>query len=287
VPNFFCIAFFLALSIFVNASASGVSDQDKILWLNFDIAPGGISSGPFKAQGIGYQFYKTYKEVLPEYQHSFIYANVARMRKIIESPQNSCIVYIFHLPEYTKYRHWGPINYIAPPNRIVTTPKMAKYFSSKKPSLAALLDDSSLRLGVMTGRAYRVPEILKANKDNPNIITAYSSSRNVYRMLDAGRLDYTLGDWVEVDFLEKTLGVETSFITFPMKEDTGYKENYVSCTGNKWGKTIVDKLHRHFSSLAKYESEVLPSIIKWIRPVDQVEYKQNYMKQVNNYLISK
>ncbi len=106
-------------------------------------------------------------------------------------------------------------------------------------------------------------------------------------MLQAGRVDYTLGDWVEVDFMEKTLGSTIPFVTYPMQEDTGNKPNYISYTRNAWGKAVVDKLHKQFNDPEIIETTILPKILKWIRPVDQAEYRENYMREVYSYFRQK
>ena len=258
-------------------------EKEAIAWVNFNISPGGILNGEFKGQGVGDLFYQTYKAALPEYQHSFSYANPARMRRIIRESKNTCIVYIFHLPEYSKYRYWGPINYIAPPNRIITTPKVAPRLAKKDLSLAKILKMDSMRLGAMGGRMYRVQDVLEANKDNPNLLRLSTPSKNLYQMLLAGRLEYTLGDWTELTFMEKTLALENEFVTFPMQELTGYTPNFVSCTKNAWGKEVVNKLHQRFNNADIIEQKILPSILNWVRTPDRQAYAAEYKRFVKEH----
>lgn len=262
-------------------------DKQSIHWSNFNISPGGILNGQFEGQGVGDLFYQTYKAALPEYEHSLTYANPARMRRIIREPKNSCIVYIFHLPEYSKHRYWGPINYIAPPNRIITTPKVAPRLAGENLSLAKILEMDTMRLGAMGGRMYRVQDILEKNKNNPNLLRFSTPSKNLYQMLLAGRIEYTLGDWTELTFMEKTLAVENQFVTFPMKELTGYTPNFVSCTKNPWGKEVVDKLHNRFSNPEIIEEKILPSILNWVRQPDKEAYTKEYKRFVKNHFKNK
>ena len=268
-------------------SPAMAQEKSSIHWSNFNISPGGILNGQFEGQGVGDLFYQTYKAALPEYEHSLTYANPARMRRIIREPKNSCIVYIFHLPEYSKYRHWGPINYIAPPNRIITTPKIAPRFVQKNLALADILKMNTMRLGAMGGRMYRVQDILEKNKNNPNLLRFSTPSKNLYQMLLAGRIEYTLGDWTELTFMEKTLGVENQFVTFPMKELTGYTPNFVSCTKNTWGKEVVDKLHERFNSPEIIEQKILPSILNWVRSSDKNAYASEYKNFIKNHFNNK
>ncbi len=277
---------YVALSLLLTClSISPLIAQDKptINWSNFNISPGGILNGEFKGLGVGDLFYQTYKAALPEYEHSLNYANPARMRRIIKETKNSCIVYIFHLPEYSKYRYWGPINYIAPPNRIITTPKIAPKLAHKNLSLAEILKMDSMRLGAMGGRMYRVQDVLETHKDNPNLLRFSTPSKNIYQMLLAGRIEYTLGDWTELTFMEKTLGVENQFVTFPMKELTGYTPNFVSCTKNPWGKEVVDKLHKRFNNPDIIEDKILPSILNWVRSPDKEAYAKEYKRFVKKH----
>jgi uncharacterized protein (TIGR02285 family) len=266
----------------ISGSASA-QDKPTINWSNFNISPGGILNGPFEGQGVGDLFYQTYKAALPEYEHSLTYANPARMRRIIRESKNSCIVYIFHLPEYSKHRYWGPINYIAPPNRIITTKKVAPKLSKTNLSLAQILEMDAMRLGAMGGRMYRVQDILEKNKNNPNLLRFSTPSKNLYQMLLAGRIEYTLGDWTELTFMEKTLGVENQFVTFAMKELTGYTPNFVSCTKNAWGKEVVNKLHARFNHPDIIEQKTLPSILNWVRQPDKEAYAKEYKRFVQQH----
>ncbi|OUS26040.1 hypothetical protein A9Q99_19905 [Gammaproteobacteria bacterium 45_16_T64] len=274
----------LLLHCDVMQAESKADTEDVIHWYSFNISPGGILSGPYHRQGIGYLFYEEYAAALPEYNHKFSYANVARMRAVVEKKANSYITYIFHLPEYTEHRHWGPVNYIAPPNRIITRPSIAKQWANKRLSLADILENQPLRLGLMAGRTYRVPELLEANRHNPNLFRKHASSESIYKMIRSNRLDYTLGDWLELAYIEESLQMENTFVTIPMQEVREYTPNFVSCTRNPWGKKIIDKLNAVFSTVDIMEAKILPHVLRWVRDNEKPIYAREYIRQVRKYL---
>lgn len=114
-------------------------------------------------------------------------------------------------------------------------------------SLEELLQHPDLSLGVNKFFSYgeKVDDLLSRYKDRARIVSAYSPefSKQVLRMLKAGRIDYTLLGASEAKRAAEELGLVQDFESFTLAEGLSFDPGYIACTRNELGKEVIRRVN--------------------------------------------
>jgi uncharacterized protein (TIGR02285 family) len=123
-----------------------------------------------------------------------------------------------------------------------------------------------------------------ADSVNGSNNSAATSGSNIFegvmKMMQYGRVDYTIGYAYEGQYMAQQLGFEEKVISVPLQEHPGIVPVYIGCPKTNWGRRIIAKLN----PIIIY-SRSKPSFYgvykKWMDPIAWKKYELFIQKHFN------
>nr|CRH06398.1 Conserved exported protein of unknown function [Candidatus Magnetococcus massalia] len=242
----------LTLIIFGTCTVAAQEPQ-SVVWLHPDFEPVFIMQGPQKGQGVGDQVVQLVREQLPQYHHITEVANFKRIIATIGSNQRrACCLTLLKNPEREKKIAFSEPYMLSPQNAIITLKSklsaLARYTDSQgRVSLTALMRAPEWTLGFAQGRSYssEIDTLLQREMHDDNSI--HTSRTDIFeglmRMLQYGRIDFTLAYGYEAYYMAQKLGFANQMVSLPIQEAPPYSAVYVGCPDTPWGHGILDAVN--------------------------------------------
>ena len=267
---------FVSLFMLTNTQASEVKDEMK--WRVISWPPMYIVKGEFKGQGIYDNVIKKLSDNLPQYKHSTIKMNTARVLKDMKNGEKIC-----H-PSVLAQSGTSLMNSILIPHQIIMHKDAFKRLGDvKEYSIKELLNNKKFKGGIVPNRySTTINEIINniEDKKHLNINANYESLIN---LLFKNRIDYIIEYAVVVNFKAKELNKKNLTISLNIT-DSGqdkFLPVYTKCPENEWGKLLISRINKILIDESK-EADFLDSRIKWYNEEDQKSlksiYKEHYFK---------
>ncbi len=219
--------------------------KDQIIWRISMFPPWTITEGPFKGEGWMDDATRLIQDKMPNYQHKFINAPIARFIRSVKAGKPMCFASTLKKPERKEYLHFSLPAGISLANALVVRKDKLQKFGNPTESISfeTVLQNPSLRGGILTGRSHGtgIDPLLQKYPD-ANIDYFSIDHENQFRMLLADRLDYVLEFPTSVSYLEKSLEKEGHAATLTIQEQDPYILSHVACTKNEWGKKVIDQI---------------------------------------------
>ncbi|MGE4401629.1 MAG: TIGR02285 family protein [Desulfobulbus sp.] len=259
--------------------------KDSITWMEVNMPPYMIQSGPYKDQGYGDVVERLIQAQLPEYEHHRLYTNVVRHFDMFKRGDKVCSVGLYRTPERESFLHFSiPSLLTMPAVLIIRVDKRQQFGGGKSCSLVELLRDEKFRLGFSKDRSYGKILDMELHKyaDRANLIrfSGQELGENYYRMLMLDRLDGLLGLPDEAVYRAEKMGIRDQIATVMLKENQeSYEEWFcsIACPKNQWGGEIIDKINHVLVQIRPSES-YRQAYERWLDTNNLQRYREIYNK---------
>jgi uncharacterized protein (TIGR02285 family) len=263
--------------------AAPVTAADKsIVWAMNDFPPNFIfpdgklpTTATELGQGYGDRSMANIIARLPQYQHQFLQANVPRIMAQMEHGLNLCFASVNKTSSREKFAYFTPIFLHPPMGLVVLRDRQSTSVLQKPPqSLASILKEHKDFQGyVESERSYNREIDALISKGNASLqkITVPNTG-HLLRMLDAGRMDYTLEYPMMVEYQSKKLIVKNKLSVIPLVEAPDWITSYVACTRNPWGQERIHDIEVAIGDAARSQA-FRDALNQWIPPEYLAEHR--------------
>ncbi|WII71631.1 TIGR02285 family protein [Bdellovibrio sp. 22V] len=270
------------------AQNSSNKNPKELVWIRWDDPPIFIFEGPFKNQGLLDVVENEITKKLPQYQHKRLDATVPRVLKEAELKSPICNAGWLDTPEWAKLFYFSKPVFLIPTNGVLIKKKNVSQLADlKRPfSLQTLLDKKpQWKLGI--GRLYGegIDDVLRKNnyQKNPKIITIATSLR-VHKMLQADRIQYTLGYPFEAVYYNQLLGPQSETVVhIPLADNAPFVEVVIACPRTDWGAKVIANVNKALHD-KKTLDNIAHGVDRWLSsddkkrlaPAKKAFYQKNY-----------
>jgi len=225
--------------------------SDIILWLKPDFPPANFVSGVLRGLGYADRIEELIVSQLNRFEHGEIVASYEGIIQYLKQ-RNGCAVGLIKTPERESFLEFTEVALLVYPNGLITRKDKLDEFSPYIDdkgflSVKRLAKDSELIAGVADGRIYEgaIDEELITLQAANKVVRRSGDDvlAGLIRMVDLGRIDYTFGYPVEVEY-HYSLGVVKNEMAFiKIKEMPAFIESYIVCRKNEWGRRVVNEIN--------------------------------------------
>lgn len=263
--------------------------KGTLTWMEAVAPPFFIHEGPYKGQGYEDLITDILKESLPQYEHKHMQANISRHYQQWKQGENVCSVGMFKTPERLQFTYFSiPSVFTLPTVLIILKDRFEAFGGQKMVSLAELLKKGNLVIGRSSNRSYGMEFDTALNTyGNSNNIFKYEGpelSLNLFKMLQAGRIDALPGLPEEAMYLAETMGIRDQIMTLAVEENQAAKESwlsYVACSKTEWGKKAIEAINRSLIELRPTE-KYRAAYERWLDPSAIEGYRRHYQEEFVN-----
>ena len=285
------ISLSIRLSIFLLLCAATIlipgktRAQDALAWMEAVAPPFFIHDGELKGQGYEDLITDILKAHLPQYLHTHIQANITRHYQQWKQGAMACSVGMYKTPERLEFAYFSiPSVFTLPPVLIIHKDRFQAFGGNKVISLVRILQEGQLVIGRSSNRSYGIEfdTALKANSNEKNtfIYEGPELSLNLFKMLQAGRIDALPGLPEEAMYLAETLGIRDQIMTLVVEENQVNPEaslSYVACSKNAWGKTAIETINQVLR-VQRPTEKYRAAYERWLDPGSVEGYRKLYQE---------
>jgi uncharacterized protein (TIGR02285 family) len=257
------------------AAPAATAEEKSIVWAMNDFPPNFIfpdgklpTTAAELGQGYGDRSMANIIARLPQYQHQFLQANVPRIMAQMEHGLNLCFASVNKTPSREKFAYFTPIFLHPPMGLVILHDRPSTSALQKGPqSLATILKEHKDFQGyVESGRSYNpdIDSLISQGNSGLQKITVPNTG-HLLRMLDAGRMDYTLEYPMMVEYQSKKMIVKNKLSVIPLVEAPEWIASYVACTRNPWGQERIHDIEAAIRDAARSQA-FRDSLTQWIPP---------------------
>ncbi|PHR30454.1 MAG: ABC transporter substrate-binding protein [Desulfotalea sp.] len=272
------------LSLFLLCTIPGtVLAQDNINWMEADAPPFFIHEGELKKQGYEDVLTKLMITQLPQYQHHHMTANIARHYQQWKQGEQSCALAMFKTPEREEIAYFSiPSILTLPVSLIIRKDNFDKFGGSQTVNLQNLLESNEVIVGRSNNRSYGVvfDAVLNKYGNDTNTFTykGKEMSKNLFKMLIAGRIDALASLPEEATYFAEIMGVKDQITSLNITENQNDLEallTYVTCSKTAWGKKAIEDINTVL--LKQRPTEFYRGAYeRWLDPSSIPHYRQLY-----------
>ena len=266
-------------------AAKGSRAEETLAWMEAVAPPFFIHDGGLKGQGYEDLITALLKSQLPQYRHSHMQANITRHYQQWKQGEKVCSVGMYKTPERLEFTYYSiPSVFTLPPVLIIHKDRFQAFGGNKMVSLVKILKEGNLVIGRSNNRSYGVEfdAALKAHSTAKNTF-AYEGpelSLNLFKMLQAGRIDALPGLPEEAMYLAETIGIRDQIMTLSIEENQVNPEaslSYVACSKNEWGKTAIEAINKVLREQRPTE-QYRAAYERWLDPSSIEGYRKLYQE---------
>ena len=232
--------------------ASRVMARDSVIWLEAEMPPYFIQSGPLQEQGYGDIISDILQERLTDYDHEEMVTNVTRHFYKFKQGEKVCSVGLYRTPEREEFIHFSIPSFLTLPAVIIINKDQWQKFGNRDSiRLEEILNNKELTIGLAKDRSYgqAVDQILGRHTGSKDIveIAGQELSLNLFKMLMLNRVNGLIGLPEEALFHAEQMGIRDRILTLTIEENQqGYDAwiSSVGCSNNEWGRTIIAEINR-------------------------------------------
>ncbi|MEW9797898.1 TIGR02285 family protein [Alteromonas sp. CYL-A6] len=256
--------------VFVCLLISSQCYAREILWLRPDFPPGTFVSGPMQDKGYNDLARQYIMARLPGYTHHTETAGYERIVSLMTT-DNVCIVGLYKSPAREKIILYSDVRGVILPNGVIIRAADRERFShvmeNGRIDIDALLASSEFIGGVSDGRLYKGPvdAALTNHPDAPHVLRRSGPDvfPSLLSMLDRGRIDYTLGFPVELEYQQRLHKTTQPMLFIPVKDMPDATPTYIACSRNAWGEQVIEEIN-HILVNNRLDVEYLMTYQDWL-----------------------
>jgi uncharacterized protein (TIGR02285 family) len=262
---------------------TGSQAQDSLAWMEAVAPPFFIHEGELKRQGYEDLITDILKANLPQYDHSHQKANISRHYQQWKQGEKACSVGMYKTPERLEFTYYSiPSVFTLPPVLIIHKDRLQAFGGNKMVSLARILQEGKLIIGRSSNRSYGIEfdTALETYSNDQNTFTYEGPelSLNLFKMLQAGRIDALPGLPEEAMYLAETMGFRDQIMTLAVEENQVNPEaslSYVACSKTEWGKTAIERINKVLREQRPTET-YRAAYERWLDPSSIEGYRKLY-----------
>jgi uncharacterized protein (TIGR02285 family) len=261
-------------------SVARAQDSREITWLAMEFPPFFIQEGDQADRGIADELTRILQENMPEWRHREEVANTAQIVVRLRAGEHVCSAAYIRTPQRERFMEFSIPDLVLPPNGItIRRADIGRFGGGEPVSLATLLDDPSLRLGVAQGRSYgkEIDAIIERHKQDRHVYSRLGEDiyATLFDMLVRRGVDYIVGYPYEASFHARRRGKEGEIVSLPVRENPEMILAHVVCPKTDWGRqaiTDIDEVLRRVRLTPEYRALVE----RWLDPELRQAYREAY-----------
>lgn len=252
----------LVLSCIISVN---VSAKETLYWAQYDIPPFYIKDGSYSDKGIVDITDEMIRAELPQYNHVKIWANIARIRHMMEQGKKIICGNLLKTPEREKYQIFSSIHRVLPTALHVIIPlneknNYNKYINNDKSIDLLRLINSKDKIGYFIASRSYGSKYDTAIQDRKNKRINYALNApmgNVFDMLIKDKNGFTIAYPEElIYYTESKFGYGSSIVSdlnkksylgrFKIIRISGQPEQvttYVTAPKTEWGRKVISEIN--------------------------------------------
>lgn len=261
------------------------SARDIMKWAFVDFPPYYIFQGDDKGMGRDERLIRLIQKHLPAYRHLEQKMPAARLFGRLKAGEHLCVVSLYRTPGRSEFISYTSVpSTIGLPLGITVKRSKARLFEQKavnmKPvSLAHLLKNTPLRLGIAKGRSYTAEgdALIKkfGSESNVHVRAGRDVYHGLFKMLLNDRVDFIIGYPDEMLYIARSYSASDRILNLPIREFDRFSLGYIGCPKNRWGLEAAEKLSdvlRKIRPTAEYRS----IIESWLDENSRIRLRKIY-----------
>jgi len=253
-------------------SSDGIANSAKPLlsWATNTAPPFHIVGGPFDQQGICDQLLNSIQKQLPETEHQILLMPQTRIHQALNNKEPLCFPCMIHRVQPTKTAVFSTPTHWYRPQGVITRKALANHFIQQFGSplvLARLLEARTFKMGLAAGRKYgELETLLEPYRKTALARSGDESSVALLKMIQSGRIDFTLDYDIILTYLNKTAPEQAKGLVYvPMAELPLPIAGAVGCSNSDWGRQQVELINTVLPKV-KADPSFKKSLELWFDP---------------------
>jgi uncharacterized protein (TIGR02285 family) len=270
-----CFLRLLAALALLPASATA---KEPLIWAVFDFPPFQILEGPHMGSGSFDGELQSLIAKMPEFEHKIVPMSFARRREEFIAGNNICTPGIFRAPAMALKLAISMPALTHLDNRVIFLKDKAALFGDDNPIALDVLFKRKNLLGVaVPGRSYapNIDDAIQRYRGGPNLMIRALETSQLFQMLLNGDVDYLLLFSHEAAFLADRFGAGERIQNRPIAGTPPYIFTHVACTGNAWGRAVIDKIDAIMLT-ERVQPDYRRYSERWYPPDDQDKIRRYY-----------
>lgn len=242
-------AYFIVVLVLITALPTRLCAEmkDTVFWTINDAQPFYIVEGELQGQGFGDRIQAMIISRMKAYDHVVLTRPLKRVLLEMEVKQPRCFsTWIYNTRDDIVVTS-APYLYYQPHGVVLLKETSKKLGNPKTLTFSDLLQKTDYIFGKPLGRGYgkQLDPVLRQYASTSNIfLGAGKSTEGIFRMLQAGRIDYTIEYPYTMDYYADKLGMQDSLDFIPLKENqNSILLAAVACTKTAWGKSVIKDIN--------------------------------------------
>lgn len=230
------------------AARAHADGKDTIQWVINDAQPFYIFEGEMKGQGFGDRIQSMIINHMEDYNHIVLTRPLKRLILEMKTEQPRCFsTWIYNTRKDISVTS-TPYLFYQPHGAVLLKQTSEKLGNPRTLSFKDLLLQTDYIFGKPLGRGYgrQLDPVLKNNGQTINIFQgAGKSTEGIFRMLRAGRIDYTVEYPSTMNYYAEKLDMKESLVFIPFTENQdSILLAAVACSNTQWGETIIKDINK-------------------------------------------
>lgn len=253
-------------------SSDGIANSAKPLlsWATNTAPPFHIVGGPFDQQGICDQLLNSIQKQLPETEHQILLMPQTRIHQALNNKEPLCFPCMIHRAQPTKTAVFSTPTHWYRPQGVITRKALANHFIQQFGNplvLARLLEARTFKMGLAAGRKYgELETLLEPYRKTALTRSGDESSVALLKMIQSGRIDFTLDYDIILTYLNKTAPEQAKGLVYvPMAELPLPIAGAVGCSNSDWGRQQVELINTVLPKV-KADPSFKKSLELWFDP---------------------
>lgn len=270
----------LAVALLLAPATVSAQAHQELTWLDMDFPPFFIHDGEQKGQGIADEVTSLLEREMEGWRHREEVATTAQILVRLKAGGQVCSAAYIRTPEREQAMVFSTPDLLLPPNGItVRRADLAKFGGGGAVSLAALLENPSLRLGIAQGRSYGEPidAILQRHKQDKHVYSRFGEDiyAGLLDLLQRGTVDYIIGYPYEAAYHARTKDIEDLVASLPVRENPELTRAHVVCPKTDWGRSTIAAIDPILEK-ARKTAEYRAFVERWLGPELRAAYREAY-----------
>lgn len=258
------------LALLLSSHGTASSAKPLLSWATNTAPPFHIVGGPFDHQGLCDQLLNSIQKQLPQIKHQILLMPQTRIHQALNNKEPLCFPCMIHRVQPTKTAVFSTPTHWYRPQGVITRKALANHFSVQFGHplvLANLLQNQTFKLGLAAGRRYgELEPLLEPYRKTALTRSGDESSVALLKMIQSGRIDFTLDYDIILTYLNKTAPEQAKGLVYvPLAELPLPIAGAVGCSNSDWGRQQVELINTVLPKV-KADPAFNKSLELWFEP---------------------
>lgn len=252
----FLILFLILWGGFGAQAEMSPPERGKVIWVVPDWPTSSVGDKTKSKATVFIRLLEQLQAAVPHYDHHVIRGTADKALRLWKEGKNICVLPILKTPERMAIGEFTAF-LVVPPYRIVVKNSQVDSILVKQEmvSVKNLMTSKNLKGGVILHRSYgetldRMLTTIPEEKRNWSMVEPQEGWETILRMIQSGRIDYTIEMAEFVRYFNKKNGKGPVLVAVPIKELKNPIVAYVACSKNKWGQDLIKIIDKRMQSIA-------------------------------------